>query len=429
MRIALISDCYAPRIGGIETQVRALAQHLVAAGHEVLVITATSPAPPVDGNATNGGDGETHTFASPSPLTRIVREVDDTGAEIWRLPCSLWPSVPVNPCVRRTLESLLKNVEVAHVHMGVVSPFAVMGANAATRTVTPTVLTWHCIVSTPLLSERTAPRVFAPIRRWHEAGHVFTAVSRVAARPIEHALRASLSHTIPHTTDPDHRNRWDSRLVTVMPNLIDATRWALPHPRDNASNHDTALSDRTRTLRVACASRITRRKRVHVLPEMIRYANDLLSRTSHPVSIRLDVFGDGPGLARLRRTSRLLPITWHGSVDHSTLREVYATSDLWLSPVILEAFGIGALEARTSGLPIVFRRGSGIAQFATHGIDALCVDSDKEMARTLARLAAAPEWVAQLKRQSRRALPQFTWDVGIETVVATYRRAIDATGD
>lgn len=41
MRVLIVSDCYAPRLGGIETQVRDLARNLLAAGHEPAVVTAT----------------------------------------------------------------------------------------------------------------------------------------------------------------------------------------------------------------------------------------------------------------------------------------------------------------------------------------------------------------------------------------------------
>ena len=37
MRIVHVSDCYAPRTGGIESQVRDLARAQVAAGHEVVI--------------------------------------------------------------------------------------------------------------------------------------------------------------------------------------------------------------------------------------------------------------------------------------------------------------------------------------------------------------------------------------------------------
>ena len=42
MKVALLSDCYPPRTGGIESQVGDLAAQLAAAGHEVEVFTATA---------------------------------------------------------------------------------------------------------------------------------------------------------------------------------------------------------------------------------------------------------------------------------------------------------------------------------------------------------------------------------------------------
>ena len=41
MKIALLSDCYLPRLGGIEVQVHDLAARLIDRGHEVVVLTAT----------------------------------------------------------------------------------------------------------------------------------------------------------------------------------------------------------------------------------------------------------------------------------------------------------------------------------------------------------------------------------------------------
>ncbi len=41
MRIAHVSDCYLPRLGGIEMQVHDLATRQRAAGHETTVITQT----------------------------------------------------------------------------------------------------------------------------------------------------------------------------------------------------------------------------------------------------------------------------------------------------------------------------------------------------------------------------------------------------
>ena len=76
MRIALVSDCYPPRLGGIEAQVHDLAGRLVGAGHEVEVVTATP----------DGGG---------------ARTVVEGGVVVHRVTLPLPGGLPVNPAARR----------------------------------------------------------------------------------------------------------------------------------------------------------------------------------------------------------------------------------------------------------------------------------------------------------------------------------------
>ena len=81
MRIVHISDCYLPRLGGIEVQVNglALAQH--AAGHEVHVITATR-------------------------LPHSVRETND-GVVVHRLSFPVPGDLPLHPRAHRVISAKL----------------------------------------------------------------------------------------------------------------------------------------------------------------------------------------------------------------------------------------------------------------------------------------------------------------------------------
>ena len=57
-----------------------------------------------------------------------------------------------------------------------------------------------------------------------------------------------------------------------------------------------------------------------------------------------------------------------GRVSREELRRLHWDSDLYLSTARLEAFGIAALEARTAGLPVVARRGTGADDFVEDGV-------------------------------------------------------------
>ncbi|GAA3242524.1 glycosyltransferase family 4 protein [Actinocorallia longicatena] len=149
-----MSDCFLPRLGGIEVQVDDLARAQRATGHEVRVATATP------GEALPG-------------LVRV-------GA---RLPWAL----PVLGSVRRIVADF--QPDVVHVHTGVVSPFA-WRAMRDCRSV-PTVVTVHSLWGRPTgLAHR---RIIPP-----EAA--VTTVSEAAAVPIRRTLGGEV-HVVPNGID------------------------------------------------------------------------------------------------------------------------------------------------------------------------------------------------------------------------------------
>ncbi|MFM8774511.1 MAG: glycosyltransferase, partial [Actinomycetota bacterium] len=124
MRIVHVSDCYLPRTGGIETQVRSLALAQAAAGDDVRIITA-SP----------GHDG-----------VRAGHEIVD-GLDVERIAVDLPGEIPIHPRTRaRVVDSLREQpADVVHVHAGVISPFAWGAVRAAHQLGVPAVVTVHSV--------------------------------------------------------------------------------------------------------------------------------------------------------------------------------------------------------------------------------------------------------------------------------------------
>ncbi|WP_033423924.1 glycosyltransferase family 4 protein [Actinomadura flavalba] len=151
MRILHVSDCFPPRLGGIEVQVDGLARAQHAAGHDVAVATAT-PGP--------GGAG-------PFPVDRLVAPMP------WELP------------VGRSLTPVLdlRKPDVVHVHAGAVSPFAWRAVRRAGLEGVPVVLTVHSLWGP--FSRTVYGRL---VGGWTRRGLVVTAVSRAAAAPIERVV-------------------------------------------------------------------------------------------------------------------------------------------------------------------------------------------------------------------------------------------------
>jgi len=170
-----ISDCYLPRLGGIEVQVAELARIQATAGHMVHVVTATPAHTP---DLEEGDAPRLHRIVAPLPF-----------------------ELPVHPRAGRALAHLLAVVapDVVHVHVGAVSPFAWTAVSQAVRAGLPTVVSVHSMWD-PLTSG--IYRVL-DVAKWRTWPIVTAAVSTAAARPLQDVLgiRAEV-RVIPNGFDP-----------------------------------------------------------------------------------------------------------------------------------------------------------------------------------------------------------------------------------
>jgi glycosyltransferase involved in cell wall biosynthesis len=372
VKVALLTDCYLPRLGGIEVQTHDLAAQLRARGHEVEVFTATL-----------GERGERH---------GLVEDVD--GVPVHRMAIRLPWQLPVNPFappeVRRRLTA--GGFDVAHVHMGVVSPFATDLADVALGLGMPTTITWHCLM------ERSQPvfRALGHARRWGARGAALSAVSGVAATSVQAVVGRGTE-------------------VRVFPNGIDTALWR-PPPR--------AARSQDAPVEVVAAMRFAARKRPLAVLEVAARARDLVGGD---LPMRLTLFGEGPERGRLERFAERHDMTaWvsmPGRVGRDALRERYWDSDVYLTPARLEAFGIAALEARTAGLPVVARLDTGVGDFVVDGVNGLLGADDEALAHGLARLVAEPELRAQVSTTNRSVAPAQDWPSVAALAEDEYRRA------
>jgi phosphatidylinositol alpha 1,6-mannosyltransferase len=356
VRIAHVSDCFAPRTGGIESQVKALATRQSAAGQDVRVITATP-----------GHEG-----------VRSGLDVVD-GLPVHRVTANLPFELPVHPRTRREVGRVLDAdpVDVVHVHAGVVSPFAWGAIRAARERRLPVLVTVHSVWG-PLA--RPAFGASEALARWSSWGVTLSAVSDLAA---EHVRRA-----VPR-----------SGPVLVVPNGIDPDQWHVtPGPTS---------SDR---LRLVTVMRLAPRKRTLPLVQMIERAREGLNGS---VDVTATIIGDGPMLQRARKdaASRGVAdaIRFAGRLDRTAILEVFAQSDVYVQPSVKESFGLAALEARTAGLPVVARTQSGTTQFIHEGIEGLLAADDPGMVGALVRLGRDRALLDQLTEHNRTQPPQETW--------------------
>lgn len=367
MRVLHVSDCYAPRTGGIESQVRDLAAAQHRAGHDVHVLTATP-----------GPGGERGGVAQ-----------DDAGVTVHRLGTRIPFDLPVNPAAPPRMADLMRRLrpDVVHVHAGVLSPFATDGADVARRVGAPLAITWHCML------DGTVPVLRALVRRsgWDRTPIALSAVSSAAAERVRQVF---------------------GREVAVVPNGVDLSLW-----------RPGAEPPRSGPLRAVATMRLAPRKRAGALLALLEDAMTQLS----PGSVAVDVMGDGPTRPLLERSIARRGLTdvvrLHGRVPRDELARRYEGAHVFLAPAELEAFGIAALEARACGLVVVGRSGTGLADVVASGRDGLLVDDDAAMARALVRLTRDRSGLATMQTVARSERPPFGWDRTLAAAAAEYDRA------
>jgi glycosyltransferase involved in cell wall biosynthesis len=368
VRVFHISDCYAPRVGGVESQIRDLAHAQVAAGHEVHVLTVE---PGI--NHERGG---------------LVEE--DDALLVHRMGIRLPIRAPFNPNASRRAHTLIRRLrpDVLHVHAGTISPFAYGMTRLALAEGIPVATTWHSMLdqARPLL------RPWALATGWTDVPVAWSAVSQVAAHQVSRVFGAE---------------------VRILHNGIDLDAW---RPTGD-------LPPDVGPLRCVATMRLVPSKRIVPLIDIIADAlSDLPAG-----AITLDLFGTGPErwriVRQIRRRGLEEAIRINGRTPRTRLREVYAGAHVFCAPATREAFGIAALEARTSGLVVLGRGGTGIEEFITNGEDGILVPNDRDFARELTRLATDSEALALLGDNARSAAPDFGIGRVLNATFAEYERA------
>ena len=379
MRIVHVTDCYLPRLGGIELQVHDLACRQAAAGHEVTVLTTTAA----------GGS------VAVGPAVEVVRATRDRHT----------PEKIMYRSTRRGTTSLLGALDghdAVHVHASSFSPLAFLAAHHASKRGVPSVATVHSLwaKATPLF------RAADWLTGWGDWEVVWSAVSNAAAAP----LRSIVGERAP---------------VTIVPNGVDPAEWrVVPEPRRAGRGPEAAPG----VMRIAAVSRLARRKRLLQLVEILHAAHDQLPEGSLDVRI----FGEGPQRKDIERYLRRHDMEgWvHlcGRRSRAEIRAAFARTDLFVAPASLESFGIAALEARCAGLPVVALAGTGVQDFVAHGREGWLVRSHGAMVETIVSLARSPEVVAHVAAHNRAVPASISWPAVLEGCEELYLRAAGLHG-
>lgn len=299
MRVVRIANFVTPVSGGVRTALARLAREYAARGvAPVLVIPGPHDA------RHDGPDGTVLTLASP------------------RLPGTAYHVLVDRDRLRRALRRLAPDA--VEVHDRFTLPWVVGWLR---RHRVPSLLMVHERLRTPL-------RAFA---------HLPGAAADVAEA---HANRRLVDEVGPVVVASRHVARtFPAGAASVVPLGVDRTTFP---PR--------SMRREDGTLRLALVGRLSTEKD----PLLAVDTATVLAGRGHDV--HLDVVGTGPLARRVARRAPWSRTILHGHLDQDEVARVVRGADVLLAPCPTEAFGLAALEALASGVPVVAHRDGAVPE-------------------------------------------------------------------
>lgn len=367
-KIALVSDWYYPRVGGIEYAIDALGRGLLALGHEVHIIARLYGR----ASASEAGNG--------LPIIRLDG-------------CPLSEHL-LSPRGYRSLRETLRagEFDIVHGH-GLDSPMAMVSLGIAAKLGIPAIITSHSLLGGSLLQRALAAGATIFLR----PARAIIAVSS----PVERQARAMFKGA-----------------VFRIPNGIDTHS-------PNGALEPIALPQGHGPV-VATVARMNKRKGVQ---DLITVATTLVPK--HPDLLFLMV-GDGPLRLRLEQGIRESGLgryfLFTGGVSRASVLHLLGQSDVFVSPSPREAFGICVLEAFLQKVPVVARGNTGVSDIICHEYTGFLAEDVAGIAHYIDTLIQDPELRSAVAHRAHEELDKYQWTTVARQVEQVYAHATRETG-
>jgi len=307
------------------------------------------------------------------------------GVRIHRVAMRRFPSVdvvmPYPQYFATGLEILRRErFDVVHTH-GLFSSVALGMQILAGYEGTPAILTCHSLV-------RGAMRPFARLLT-----SVFS--RRVAAVT---AVSAAVAD--------DVRPILSRAEVVVVPNAIDLDQWVPERPHSDSS-------------RIVAVTRLVANRNPAAL---VRLAARILPQVAP--ATRFTIVGAGPEQPRMERDIDRLGLRGRVEIvaahERKAVHAILSSASVFVSTCQLEAFGLAALEARASAVPVVAFAGGGIADVVEHGVTGFLARDDDQFVEYVVRTAIDAVLRARLALACRAGLERFNRSTVAERYINLY---------
>jgi N-acetyl-alpha-D-glucosaminyl L-malate synthase BshA len=202
----------------------------------------------------------------------------------------------------------------------------------------------------------------------------------------------------------------------VLPNFID-----LSNINDSFTDCQRELMASTDEMIITHVSNLRPVKRV-------RDVIEIFDRIQKKIPAKLLIVGEGPERGPCELLCEQKGITdkvvFFGNSNE--IDKILCFSDLFLLPSEKESFGLAALEAMASGVPVVSSRAGGLSEVNEHGVSGYLSDIGNvdEMAQQALSILQNPETLARFKQQAKETARRFDTQNIVPLYEAVYELAM-----
>lgn len=217
--------------------------------------------------------------------------------------------------------------------------------------------------------------------------------------------------------DDTHNNFRVNREIEVIYNFIDASLYGIPSP--DCLKHQVAPNGEKVIVHVSNFRKVKR------IPDVIR----IFERIRKAMPAKLIMAGEGPERPDAEILAKELglenDVVFLGSIKGTA--EVLACADLFLLPSETESFGVSALEAMVSGVPVIASNAGGMPEVQENGVTGyLCDVGDVESMGTKAvYILSDSERLAQFREGAKNKALEFTTEKVIRQYEDLYKRVVE----
>jgi phosphatidylinositol alpha 1,6-mannosyltransferase len=370
VRVAYVTESFPPAVNGVAHTAVRVAEHLLARGHEPLVI-------------------------APEPASGEERPDAGFGFPVVRVPslplAGLYPGFRVGLPGRHVHEAVARH-RADLVHLAGPFVLGASGGAAARRLGLPSVAVYATDLPAYARSYHTGPAgqriCWRLLRRIHNAAARTLAPCRQTAAELR-------THGV--------------QRVWLWARGVDSARFD-PAKRDPALRARLAPGGE---VLVGYVGRLATEKRV-----------DLLAQVAGLAGVRLVITGSGPAEAAIRRA--VPGAVYLGQRCGEELARIYASLDVFVHSGPHDTFGQTIQEAAASGLPVVAPAAGGPADLVQDAVTGFLVapGDPAALAAGVARLAADPALRTAQSAAARRAMTGRTWPALCDELIGHYEAVL-----